>query len=266
MAILTSGGLKYYTFDSFPQDRVGHGIFSRNGGVSPEPWNSLNLGGTVGDSAENVIENRNKLFKSIRRPLESIYDVWQVHSADVVCTENARPLKEPHLRADAIITRNPTITLMMRFADCVPVLLYDPVQHAVGLVHAGWKGTVTFVVEAAVRRMATCFGSQPEDIIAGIGPSIGPDHYEVGEDVISSVETAFGKYSGELLSRTNHHCHFDLWKANQRVLELSGVTKVETAGICTACHGNDWYSHRAEKGKTGRFGAVIFIESNQEGK
>jgi len=253
--------LKYWKFGSFPENQVGHGIFSRHGGISPNPWNSLNLGGTVGDSPDNVVENRRIIFQSFHRPVESLYDVWQVHSADVVCANGPREISSPHIRADAILTNNPEITLLMRFADCVPVLLYDPIHHAVGLVHAGWQGTVRFVVENAVRKMAVCFGSKPEDILAGIGPSIGPDHYEIGSDVVSQVENAFGEYSEKILTESDQHVRFDLWEANRRVLELSGVYNIETAGICTACNRKDWFSHRADKGKTGRFGAVIFLRN-----
>jgi YfiH family protein len=261
MAFEANGQFKYWTFDGFPDDCVGHGIFTRHGGISPEPWNSLNLGGTVGDRAENVAKNREAVFQSIHRPVESLYDVWQVHSSDVVCAGGPRQIKEPHVKADAIITNNPNITLFMRFADCVPILLYDPIHHAVGLVHAGWQGTVNFVVENAVRQMAVCFGSNPIDLFAGIGPSIGPDHYEIGNDVAEQVKYAYGDYSEEILPRINQRVHFDLWNANRRVLELSGVRNIEIAGICTACHGDDWYSHRAENGKTGRFAAVIFLKN-----
>jgi polyphenol oxidase len=261
MTIQSVDKLKIWMFDLFPENCVGHGIYSRHGGLSVEPWRSLNLGGTVGDSAENVVRNREIIFQSIHRPIESLYDVFQVHSADVVFAGGPRSISEPHIKADAIITNNPNVTLLMRFADCVPILLYDPVHHAVGLVHAGWLGTVRFVVEKAIRQMTACFGSQPEDILAGIGPSIGPDHYEVGSDVVEQVESSFEDYSEKLLLRFNHRIHFDLWEANRRVLELSGVKMIETARICTACHRDDWYSHRAEKGKTGRFGAVIFLRN-----
>ena len=108
--------------------------------------------------------------------------------------------------------------------------------------------------------MQAAFGSNPADILAAIGRSIGPDHYEVGQDVEAHVRYAFGKEAPSLLRR-NHspRAHFDLWAANELVLRQAGVQHIETARLCTACHPKDWYSHRAQKGKTGRFGALIAL-------
>ena len=261
MTIITQNGLKYFHFDNFPPERIGHGIFSRHGGVSPAPWHSLNIGGLVGDSADHIAKNRERIFRLFQRPVESLYDVWQVHSADVVCTQSPRNLTHPHVKADAILTNCLSVTLLMRFADCVPVLLYDPIHHAIGLVHAGWQGTVKFVVGQAIQQMGRCFDTNPRDLLAGIGPSIGPDHYEVGENVISQVESVFGDKASDLLVDKNHSIYFDLWKANKHVLQSYGVKNIETAGICTVCHCKDWFSHRAEKGRTGRFGAILFLKN-----
>jgi polyphenol oxidase len=262
MSFYTVGSLKYFVFDSFPQDKIGHGIFTRLGGVSPDPWRSLNMGGLVNDSKENIIENRRRLFDSMGRPVESLFDVWQIHSASVINTQIPRPLHEEHRKADGILTDNPNITLLMRFADCVPVVLFDPVKKVVGLVHAGWQGTVKEIAGEAVQQMRLLYGCLPENILAGIGPSIGVDHYEVGEDVVTCVETVFGDYSKLLLKHKNlTHAHFDLWQANKWVLEKNGVKNIEIAGICTACNVKEWYSHRGENGKTGRFGAVIYLKN-----
>jgi YfiH family protein len=147
----------------------------------------------------------------------------------------------------------------MRFADCVPILLHDPRRKVVGIAHAGWLGTVRLTAAAAVRAMAEHYGSRPEDIQAGIGPSIGPDHYEVGADVIAKVQESFGSDAAQLVQQRGRKQHFDLWQANRLQLEQAGVRQIEVAGLCTACHLEDWFSHRAEKGKTGRFGALIAL-------
>jgi len=136
-------------------------------------------------------------------------------------------------------------------------MLYDPVQRVVGMAHAGWKGTVNKIGRDTVTAMHEKYGSRPQDILAGIGPSIGPDHYEIGDDVIEQVDRAFGVDAASLLSNINGHTHFDLWKANSLILEKAGVRKVQIAGICTACNTQDWYSHRAEHGRAGRFGAIL---------
>lgn len=234
-----------------------HAVFTREGGVSPAPWQALNMGGTVGDDPANVVENRERAFQALGRPVDSLYDVWQVHSADVVCAEVPRPLTTPHLKADAILTDRPQVTLFMRFADCVPVLLYDPVRRAAGIAHAGWMGTVRRTAAAAVQAMTAQYGSQPGDLLAGIGPSIGAHHYEIGPEVAEQVRTAFGQDAGVVLPARNGAVQFDLWAANRLVLEQAGVRHIEISGLCTACDLSAWYSHRAEKGRTGRFGALI---------
>lgn len=254
-----SAGIRFLTFDIFPPDVV-HAVFTRQGGLSPEPWHSLNVGGTVGDDRSRVRENRYRSFRAVGREANSMFDVWQVHSADVVLANAPHPRYDnpPEFKADAIITDNPAVTLFMRFADCTPILLYDPRKRAVGIVHAGWLGTVRRAAGETVKAMRAAFGSNPADILAAIGPSIGPDHYEVGYDVEERVRYAFGKDAVSLLHR-NHgpKPHFDLWAANELVLRQAGVEQIETARLCTACHPQDWYSHRAQKGKTGRFGTLI---------
>lgn len=260
MTFVSCNGLKYFKFETFPAAQVRQGIFTRNGGVSPHPWVSLNLGGNIGDRREHIIENRKRLFDSISRPVHSLHDVWQVHSASVIHADQPRGLNIEPIQADAMITDNPEVTLYMRFADCVPIFLYDPEKHAAGLVHAGWGGTVKKIVCHAVQAMQIHFGSKPEDILAGIGPSIGPDHYEVKSDVISQVTQSFGKKSRHVLIERDNRVFLDLWQANRITLEEAGLAKIEIAGICTACNMEDWYSHRGEYGKTGRFGAVLALE------
>jgi hypothetical protein len=255
-------GLRFFTFSLFPAAEVVHAVFTRQGGFSPSPWDSLNVGGTVGDDPERVRANRRRAFESVGRDPLSMHDVWQVHGADVVVAEAPRPPDAPYQKADVLLTDRPDVTLFMRFADCTPVLLYDPFRRAVGLVHAGWQGTVKGAVRAAVQAMQQRFGSRPQDLRAGIGPAIGPDHYEVGDDVVQSVRKTFGEKSADvlILSQKSGRYHFDLWAANRLWLEAEGVTAIEVAGLCTACHLDDWYSHRAERGKTGRFGALIALQ------
>ena len=253
------GELRYYHFDLFHLPGLVHAVFTRQGGASPIPWKSLNLGGLSGDRKENIIENRRRIFEAVGLQVESIYDAWQVHGTNVICTDRPRPLEVAHVKADAILTDNPQVTLFMRFADCVPIFLYDPVRRVVGIVHAGWQGTIHQISRVAVERMAFEYETNPADILAAIGPSIGPDHYEIGPDVAEKVRVTFIEGSYQLLSDRNGKIYFDLWKANQSILEKAGVKQIQVAGLCTACHTEDWYSHRAEHGKTGRFGALIAL-------
>ncbi|MEJ2264108.1 MAG: peptidoglycan editing factor PgeF [Anaerolineales bacterium] len=256
--------IRYYTFDSLDDAGVTHAVFTRRGGLSPAPWSSLNVGGLLGDDPDRVYQNRVLSFQSMGLAPESVYDAWQVHGDEVICTDKARPPSQPHRKADAILTSSPEVTLFMRFADCVPVVLYDPVKKVIGLVHAGWKGTMKGAVTRALETMKLEFSSQPQDIQAALGPSIGPHHYEIGDDIADQVTRTFGQDAGELLPKTNGSVHFDLWTANQLLLDRAGVRRIEVSGLCTACHLEDWYSHRGEKGKTGRFGVLISLKSKRD--
>jgi len=166
----------------------------------------------------------------------------------------------PHEKADAILTNHPQVTLFMRFADCVPILLYDPIHRVVGLAHAGWQGTLLKIAQITVERMSSEYGADPGEILAAIGPSIGPDHYEIGMDVAEKVNSVFSNDSPKLLLNREGKVYFDLWQANHFILEMAGIKRIQVAGLCTACHTSDWYSHRAEHGKTGRFGALIALK------
>jgi YfiH family protein len=257
MAFIQHNGIRYYQFEAL---QARHALFTRHGGVSPDPWGSLNVGGTVGDDLERVHENRVLSFQAMGCAPESIFDVWQIHSADVVCARSPRPAEDSYRQADIILTDQPDVTLFMRFADCVPIMVHDPRKGAVGLAHAGWMGTLRDVATATVEALKKNYGSNPADLVAGIGPSIGPDHYEIGADVILQVMQKYGDESQTFLKSHHGKIHFNLWEANRLALEHAGVCQIEVSGICTACNTDDWFSHRAEKGRTGRFGALISLQ------
>jgi YfiH family protein len=256
MPFKSNEGIRYYQFENLGEGLT-QAVFTRRGGLSPVPWFSLNMGGTVGDDSNRVRENRSIALRILNCDPNSVYDVWQVHGVNVAIAKTPRPPETPHLQADIILTDRPGITLMMRFADCVPVLFHDPIRKVIGIAHAGWVGTVRGTARIAVEAMQTHFGSNPGDIRAAIGPSIGPDHYEVGPDVVSQVRQAFGQSAPSLFVQRGGAVHFDLWGANRLTLEEAGVYQIELSGLCTACHTDDWYSHRAEHGRTGRFGTII---------
>jgi YfiH family protein len=260
MKTLTKDGLKVLQFEEPKFENCFHGFFARHGGISPAPWMSLNQGGTVGDERSNVVENRERSFRFFNRDVRSIYDVWQIHGTTTICTNSPRDLDAPHIKADAIFTNNPDVTLFMRFADCVPIMIFDPIKKVTGIIHAGWKGTVNDIVGKSIQSIIRTYGCEPENLIAGIGPSIGPDHYSVGEEVREQVDANFDSYSQNILDRIDGKIHFNLWLANQYLLQKQGVKSIECSRICTACHTEDWYSHRAENGSTGRFGALIALK------
>jgi YfiH family protein len=255
--------IRYLVFDIFDGHNISHGVFTRHGGMSPEPWDTLNAGLTVGDDSSRVINNRKRIFNTFQLNNRNIFDVWQVHSSRVI-RANAGSYKNIQIeQADAIVTNKPGLGLFMRFADCVPIFLYDPVNKAIGIAHAGWKGSVRGIAGKTVKHMESEFGSKPGDILAAIGPSICTEHYEVGPEVVEEVENSFGSEAASMLQETTEINRekrlFDLKKANKYSLTTAGVEQIEISPICTACSLTDWFSHRGENGRTGRFGALIVL-------
>lgn len=251
-------GLVYYRFEMWPQ--LKHGIFTRKGGVSAEPWASLNVGGNVGDDPGAVRENHVRMYDALGVRGDRACTVWQVHSADVVLVDGPVRGRRWLEAADAMITDRADTPLSMRFADCTPLLFVDPVRGVIGVAHAGWRGTAQGMGSAVVQAMADAYGSRPADIQAGIGPSIGPAHYQVGEEVVEAVEHYFGTTDG-LISRdpADGSAYLNLWEANRLDLERAGVGEVAVAGLCTVERNDEFFSHRHERGRTGRFGVVLSL-------
>lgn len=252
--------LLLYRFASLGDPGLLHAVTTRHGGVSPPPWATLNLGGSVKDDPQAVSLNHERLCAALGIQCTSLVTAHLTHSATVaVATAAHRESMFP--ATDGLVTATPGVYLIMRYADCVPVLLFDPIRRAVGLVHAGWRGTLALVTQRTAQAMIDTFGCQAADIRAAIGPSIGPCCYEVGDEVATQTRAVFDGAAAVLLPRGPRRVHLDLWAANRVQLEAIGVTQVETAALCTACHVNDYFSHRAEAGRTGRFAAVIGLRT-----
>jgi YfiH family protein len=212
----------------------------------------------VGDDPEHVRENRRRIFAGLGRETDSAFEVWQVHSARVMVVEDPRGIREIE-KADAMVTDKRNVTMLMRFADCVPIIVFDPVRIVVGMAHAGWLGTTRKVAEALIATMQQAYGCKSADILAAIGPSIAAHHYEVGPEVVDAVRASFGEEADRHLRSVDGRVHFDLWSANQALLKGAGVGQIEISGLCSACDEEDWYSHRAQSGKTGRFGVAVAL-------
>ncbi|MBM3136928.1 MAG: peptidoglycan editing factor PgeF [Chloroflexi bacterium] len=255
MTIRSNNGISFLISESLNQEGVTHGFFMRHGGCSPAPWKSLNMATSVGDTRENVIDNRLRLTNSLRIPSDRFYDVWQVHGNHVVSTDLPRPIDQSHIQSDAITTEKDNLYLLMLFADCVPIIIYDSFHHAVGIAHAGWKGTLNGVASSLISRMKEKYHSSPKDLLAVIGPRICRDHYPVGDEIAQQAEEKYKKR--DVLDNKDGKSFFDLGLANEINLRVSGVVDIERMEVCTFCQNEDWFSHRAEKGKTGRFAAVI---------
>jgi YfiH family protein len=183
MPFKTIRGLRVHAYDSFARHvNVTNASTTRHGGVSPAPYDSLNLGGSTEDAPENVDANRAKLSLLTSHDLESVAWAGQVHG-NTVAIVDAGDAGRRFESTDALVTNAVEVSIVILTADCAAVSLYDPIKRAIGLVHAGWRGTVAGVASHAIERMMNTFGTDPTDLIAGIGPSIGPCCYEVGSDV-----------------------------------------------------------------------------------
>lgn len=266
-------GLTALRFESFPAERVAALVSTRTGGVSTGAYASLNLGLHVDDSDASVVTNRRRFFSTYDLPLEA--SVWcrQVHKATVAVVDGdeflgrgAYDLESALAGSDAVVTDRPGVPLVVMLADCVPVALYDPEHHACGLAHAGWGGTVERIASATVATMTERFGSDPARLLAAVGPSIGPDRYEVGEDVITSVIEAYPAHAARLLRPApDGKALLDLWEANATDLELAGVPRdsIDVAQRSTVDELDLFYSHRFETGPgvahTGRFITTVCL-------
>jgi YfiH family protein len=256
MQKLYHGQLPFLRFRSFPDNgRVQHAIFTRQGGVSPQPYESLNLSVSVADDPANVFANRWRAYGTHDRDNDTLVHAYLVHGDDValVAEEDYGRYVGP---VDGLITDRPGCGLTMNYADCSPIMIYDPVHRAIGLGHAGWQGVVKDLPGALVRAMQQAFDSDPRRLVAGIGPSIGPCCYQIGEVVISAVEAAFEDPESLLLPSTaaarsgidGRRCNFDLPGGNKTRLADAGVKQIEQSELCTACRNDLFFFPPGRKG------------------
>lgn len=241
-------------------DRLGvaHAFTTRLGGTSPPPFESLNLGRAVGDDPDNVRRNRARALGAIGRSLDGHVEASQVHGADGAMVDG-RDAGTKLPSVDILLTRDHDVTLAIHCADCVPVLLVDPVLGAIGSVHTGWRGTALGAAAAAVRMMEREFGSRACDLVAAIGPSIGPRRYEVDAPVVREFDSCPWRDAVLTPARADHWW-LDLWGANRRQLENTGIppSQVWVAEMCTYEHPELFFSHRRD-GRTGRLGSLISL-------
>ncbi|MCC6790916.1 MAG: peptidoglycan editing factor PgeF, partial [Thermomicrobiales bacterium] len=165
--------------------------------------------------------------------------------------------------ADGLVTNEPGVVLMTLHADCMPLMLADPVRRVVATVHAGWRGTVADIAGETVRTMRETYGSDPRDLVAYLGPAIGVCCYEVGDDVHAAWSDRAGSLSDEAVPPSGEKWRFDLERANRQLLQRAGLIEehIERSGICTKCRGDEWFSHRGQGAATGRYAAFIAVVS-----
>lgn len=256
-------------FPALSEDcNISHFVTTRQGGVSEGAYASFNPGEYSGDNPEAVRANRKLLSDVLGIPSERIFVPFQVHGVEIRSIEPfflSLPLEEQQLYmhgVDALVTNVPGVCIAVSTADCVPVLLYAPDVKTVAAIHAGWRGTVQRIVAKTVRFLIDEYGADPCLMKAGIAPSIGPDAFEVGEEVVDAFREA-GFEMPRILKRNvdTGKAHIDLWEANRLQLLSEGLSTghIELAGICTYTHPDDFFSARRLGIKSGRILSGIIL-------
>lgn len=266
--ILKSGGLCYITFPSLSVDGVKHAFSTRLGGKSEGIFSSMNLSFSRGDDPQNVLENYRIICKAINVDYKKCVLSKQTHTTNIriVTLDDIGKgiVKERDFDdVDGLITDIPGVTLVTQYADCVGLLFYDPVKKVIAASHAGWRGTVGEIGRKTVETMQSHFGSDPKNILAAIAPSIGPCCFEVD----SPVYDEFIKLKNIDLNRIikgkpNGKYNIDLWECNRQILINAGVDpeNISVTDLCTKCHPDVFFSHRATKGKRGNLAALICLD------
>lgn len=261
----TIGNLQYVTFSTFDRTGLVHHCFStRHGGISEGMFTSLNLGFQRGDKEENVRENYRLISEAIGVDDRDLVFSDQVHETSIYRVEASDRGKgisrESDIKGiDGLITNVPKVPLVTLYADCVSLFFLDPVQKAIGLSHGGWRGTVGKIGAKTVEEMQKAYGSNPEDILAGIGPSIGPCCFEVDKPVADQFQNYLSNIEDCIEQKANGKYHIDLWTVNQKVLIEAGIKdqNITKAHICTQCHKDTFFSHRGHRGKRGNLAAIM---------
>jgi len=268
-AFVQWGDLQYLEIPAFAATGlVSHGFSTRLGGVSSGVYATLNLGLKKEDRRENVLENRRRFLQALGLDLADLVAPQQVHGSRVAVVtagdrgRGGREIDTEIPATDALITAERGVILSAYFADCVPLFFLDPQRPAIGLAHAGWKGTVAAIARKTLARMGEVFGTEPARCLVGIGPSIGPCCYEVDQGVLGPLAAAF-PYWRELVSfRGGGKGHLDLWETNRRQLVEMGVKEenIYVSRLCTACNEKLFFSYRAHKKNTGSLAAVLALK------
>lgn len=262
-------GVPFFSFPVLEQTGlVCHGFFTRLGGVSRAPYDTMNVSFSRGDRTEDVLENYRRIANALKVSIESMVLTQQTHTTNVRKVTEADAGKgifreRDYKDVDGLITNVPGLTLAAFGADCVPLYFLDPVHKAIGLSHSGWRGTVNRMGAATLSAMKAEYGTNPTDVIACIGPSICRDCYEVGAEVAEEFTAEFGKEAKASLmdTKNNGKYQLDLWEANRRVLLEAGIPEkhIQVTDICTCCNPELLFSHRRQGEKRGNLGAFLSL-------
>lgn len=259
--------LVYYTVPRFENTGLVRVVFTtRLGGVSNTPFNSLNLGIKKKDSKESIYQNYQILSRATGIPVENMVLSDQIHG-DKIVRVGEKDIGKDFFNTnrisgvDGLITNEKEVALVTFYADCVPLFFLDPIQKAIGLTHAGWRGTIKGIGRKTIKKMEEEFYTKPENCLVAIGPSIGPCCFEVGKDVVEKINIEFTKPEQYYTDKGNGKYMVDLWKLNQNQLMEAGIhpQNVELSKICTKCNRDIFFSHRGDQGNTGSLAAVLML-------
>jgi hypothetical protein len=254
-------GIVYYASPLLESVGVPHAFSTRLGGVSPAPFDSLNLGisrdSQLKDARENILENYRRLATATGCDGRERCWVSQVHGADVREALAGQDF-ESGACADAVVCDDPRRVISVKYADCVPILLASPHGRVVAAVHAGWRGVVAGVLPSAISRLSALARCAPGDLVAAVGPCISFDAFEVGPEVLAAFEGLFGP-DAPLRRLDSGKGRVDLREAVRRQLMSAGLPpdQIDPTVLCTIAHPAEFYSHRRDGVSTGRMAAVI---------
>lgn len=243
---------------TFPHlGQVPHATSTRQGGVSTGIYESLNLGLMSGENLAVVEENRQIFSAMLGIPI--VQNLSMTHGVQVAHVRSPEEMERPH-DADACISSHPEVSLSLTTADCVPIFYHDPRSRAIGLAHAGWRGTVNGIASRVVEEMAAKLGSQTGDLRVALGPAISRCCFEVGEEVTQEFHAQYGHQSW--IEKRTAKWNIDLHQANRVWLERAGVRpeNIRSCPLCTCCRADLFYSWRRESGKTGRLLSAIALK------
>jgi len=263
-------GVWYGTFSSLEDSGLQQAVSTRFGGVSENAYASLNLALHNGDEVDKVLKNRDIFARGLGVDPAMLCTCEQVHGTAVfkVSKNEAGAGSKTYETAisatDALITNEKGLPLFLFFADCTPILFFDPEHRAIGIAHGGWKGTVGKIAQKTLLAMKREFGTLADQCLVAIGPSIGPCCYEVDAYVKNQFVEAFPAAEKQIISpgTSANKWMLDLWAANRIQLEEIGVKPdhIDVAGVCTKCNADVFFSYRADNGKTGRIGALLCLK------
>ncbi|MGN0477757.1 MAG: peptidoglycan editing factor PgeF [Ruminococcus sp.] len=269
MTLNENKGVPFLTYNKLSQiDFIRHAFSTKHGGVSTDEWTSMNFAFSRGDNSENVIENYKIFSDAVGFDYDSLVTSSQDHNTYVrPVTKNECGIgiwrEKDMLSVDALITNEPNVTLVTHYADCTPLFFVDTVGKAIGLAHAGWRGTVGRIGEEVLRKMTSLYGTNPKNVVVAIGPAISKCCYEVDKDCaenfynlkdLDNSKFIFPKDDGKYM--------IDLLETNRQIVMKAGVKEenIVLSDLCTKCNSDLLWSHRATNGHRGTMCAFMCIE------